>query len=148
MKPAISGHTVSLVLFTCFAFGLPLWAMQHNALSGDSVHGCSGDCYQQWKAQTGGVLVLAAAKAEADAAASPEQLGEKAYTGCIACHGAKGEGGVGPALAGQPVSDIAAKLTQYRNGETRGNQSALMWSQAAPLDDAAIENLAAYIQTL
>jgi cytochrome c553 len=39
-------------------------------------------------------------------------------------------------------------LIQYRNGETRGSQSALMWSQAAQLDDAAIENLAAYIQTL
>lgn len=144
----MSAQTISLILFACFAFGFPLWAMQQNAISGDSVHGCAGDCYEQWKQETGGVLALAAAKADADAAATPEQLGENLYVGCLACHGAKGEGGVGPALAGQKGSDLAGKLIQYRNGETLGNQSALMWSQAATLDDAAIENLAAYIQTL
>jgi len=122
--------------------------MQHNGIEGNSIHNCSGECYQQWVQQTGGIIAVAEAKAEADAAASPAQLGEQAFSGCIACHGAKGEGGIGPALAGQQASDIASMLNQYRNGETRGNQSALMWSQAAQLNDAAIENLAAYIQTL
>jgi cytochrome c553 len=144
----MSKHTLSLIMFTCFAFGLPIWAMQNNGIERDSVHSCSGECYQQWKQQTGGVLALAEAKAQADASASPAELGKQAYAGCIACHGAKGEGGIGPALTGQQVSDIASKLVQYRNGDTRGNQSALMWSQAATLDDAAIEHLAAYIQTL
>ena len=122
--------------------------MQNNGISKDSIHACSGECYQQWKQATGGVVALAAGRAAADAAASPVELGQQAYMGCIACHGAKGEGGVGPALAGQPASDIASKLIQYRNGETRGSQSALMWGQAASLDDAVIDNLAAYIQTL
>jgi len=144
----MSTNTLSLFLFACFAFGLPLWAMQHNGIEGNSIHNCSGECYQQWVQQTGGIIAVAEAKAEADAAASPAQLGEQAFSGCIACHGAKGEGGIGPALAGQQASDIASMLNQYRNGETRGNQSALMWSQAAQLNDAAIENLAAYIQTL
>jgi cytochrome c553 len=144
----MSKHTISLIIFVCFAIGLPLWGMQNNDIAGGSVHNCSGECYQQWQQQTGGVLVLAAAKAAADAAASSAELGKQAYAGCIACHGAQGEGGVGPALAGQSVSDIDSKLVQYRNGETRGSQSALMWSQAAALDDPAIENLAAYIQTL
>lgn len=141
-------ENLSLVLFACFAFGFPIWAMQNNGISTDSIHGCSGECYRQWKQDTGGVVSLTAAKTAADAAASPAELGQQAYTGCIACHGAKGEGGIGPALAGQPASDIASKLIQYRNGETRGSQSGLMWGQAASLDDAAIDNLAAYIQTL
>ena len=144
----MSTHTISLVIFACFAFGLPLWGMQHNGIGEGSIHNCSGDCYQQWQQQTGGVLALAEAKAAADAAASPAELGKQAYAGCIACHGAQGEGGVGPSVAGQAASDISAKLVQYRNGETRGKQSALMWSQAAALDDSGIENLAAYIQTL
>ena len=144
----MSKHTISLVLFACFALGLPLWGMQSNDIGEGSIHNCSGECYQQWQQQTGGVLALAEAKAAADAAASPAELGKQAYAGCIACHGAKGEGGVGPAITGQSASDIASKLVQYRNGETRGSQSALMWSQAAALDDPGIENLAAYIQTL
>lgn len=144
----MSKTTISLILFAFFAFGFPIWAMQNNAQSKDSISSCSGDCYEQWKQQTGGVLALAEAKAAADAAASPAELGQQAYVSCIACHGAKGEGGIGPALAGQQASDIATMLIQYRNGETRGGQSALMWSQAAQLDDTAIDNLAAYIQTL
>ena len=144
----MSNHTISLIIFACFAFGLPLWGMQNNGIGEGSIHNCSGECYQQWQQQSGGVLALAEAKAAADAAALPTELGQQAYVGCIACHGAKGEGGVGPSINGQSASDIASKLVQYRNGETRGNQSALMWSQAATLDDTAIENLAAYIQTL
>lgn len=94
------------------------------------------------------MVALAAAQAEARASASPEELGKQAYLGCVACHGAGGEGGVGPAVVGQSATDIAQKLVQYRNGETRGSQSALMWSQAAQLSQADIDNLAAYIGTL
>ena len=144
----MSKHSFSLLIFALFAFGLPIWAMQNNGIERDSIHNCSGECYQQWKQQTGGLLALTEAKAQADASASPAELGKQAYAGCIACHGAKGEGGIGPAVAGQSVTDITSKLIQYRNAETRGSQSALMWSQAGTLDDAAIEHLAAYIQTL
>lgn len=144
----MSKHNLSLILFICLAFGLPIWAMENNDNERDSIHTCTGECYADWQQQTGGVVALAMAKVEADAAASPEELGKQAYMGCIACHGAKGEGGVGPAVAGQSVTDITTALIQYKKGETRGNQSALMWSQAATLDDAAIEQLAAYIQTL
>jgi cytochrome c553 len=144
----MSKHSFSLLVFAFFAFGFPIWAMQKNGIERASIHSCSGTCYQQWKQQTGGLLAITEARAQADASASPAELGKQAYAGCIACHGAKGEGGIGPALTGQQASDIASKIVQYRNGETRGNQSALMWSQAATLDDAAIEYLAAYIQTL
>ena len=141
-------NSMHIVLFTCFAIGLPLWGMQTNGRDGGNVHNCSGECYQQWKEQTGGVVQVAAAAAAARAEASPEELGKQAYVGCIACHGAKGEGGVGPTLAGQAAADIATKLLQYKNGETLGSQSALMWSQAAQLSDQDIDNLAAFIEAL
>ena len=38
-------------------------------------------------------------------------------------------------------------LMQYKNGETRGEQSALMWGQAANLSTEDMENLQAYINT-
>jgi len=141
----VPSNMISLVLFACFAFGLPIWAMQANQFDGRNIHGCTGDCYDRWKEQTGGVLALAEAKAAAKASASPAELGQAAYAGCIACHGAQGEGGIGPKLAGQSATDIAEKLLQYKAGETRGAQSALMWSQAAQLSSADIDNLAAFI---
>ena len=45
------------------------------------------------------------------------------------------------------MTELADKLLQYKAGETRGAQSALMWSQAAELSAAEIDNLAAYIAT-
>ncbi|GAB5452801.1 MAG: hypothetical protein Hals2KO_31290 [Halioglobus sp.] len=135
-------------LFLGFAIGLPLWAMDNNSFDKGSVHSCYGECYEAWQQETGGVLEVAMAKAEAKAAASPEELGAAAYAGCIACHGAQGEGGIGPKLAGQSSDDIYGKLLQYKNGETVGNQSALMWGQAAMLGDDDMKNIAAFVETL
>ena len=144
----MNGTNLAIIFFTCFAFGLPLWAMQANDYDGRDINGCSGECYEQWKEETGGVVAVSAAKAAAKAEASPQELGKMAYIGCVACHGAGGEGGVGPQLAGQAMEVIADKLTRYKNGETVGAQSALMWSQAAQLGSDDIENLAAYVATL
>ena len=141
-------QNLNILLFTAFAFGLPLWAMHNNAHHQPSVHACNGPCYEQWKEETGGVLAVAEARAAARAEASPAELGEQAYAGCIACHGAGGEGGVGPRLAGQKAAAIADKLLRYKNGETIGPQSALMWSQSSPLSEQDIDNLAAFIATL
>jgi cytochrome c553 len=137
-----------MVAFFCFAVGLPLWGMSTNKHPEASVHGCYGDCYEAWKAETGGLLAVSAARAAEKAAASPEELGRQAYVGCIACHGANGEGGVGPRLAGQASADIADKLIRYQQGETLGAQSALMWSQADQLSTQDIDNIAAFIETL
>lgn len=139
---------LGIIVFFCFAMGLPLWGMQNNKFEKDSVHSCTDDCYGAWEEETGGIVALAAAQAEARATASPAELGKGIYVGCIACHGAGGEGGIGPAMSGQSAVDIASKLTQYKNGETRGNQSALMWSQAAMLSSDDIANVSAYIETL
>ena len=110
---------------------------------------CVGECYQEWKAENGGSIAdIERVKQEALAAASPEALGETYYGQCIACHGGNGEGGIGPKLAGQAISDITGKLTAYRAGEARGAQSAMMWPVAKPMTDDDIGNLAAYIGTL
>jgi len=74
--------------------------------------------------------------------------GEAKYAACGACHGAQGGGGVGPALAGQTVEYIVGRLNQYKAGEKVGNQSNLMWGQAAGLSDQDINDLAEYIATL
>ena len=60
-------------------------------------------------------------------------------------HGQAGEGGIGPKLVGS--TSIVEMLMQYKNGETRGEQSALMWGQAANLSTEDMENLQAYINT-
>ena len=88
-----------------------------------------------------------AAPVAAQVALAPADKGKQLYPVCAACHGGKGEGGIGPALAGQTSDDIIAKLAAYKAGETIGAQSALMWGQAAGLSEEDIANLAAYIST-
>ena len=88
-----------------------------------------------------------AAPAAAQVALAPADKGKRLYPACAACHGGNGEGGIGPALAGQTSDVIASKLAAYKAGETLGAQSALMWGQAAGLSEEDIANLAAYIST-
>ena len=83
--------------------------------------------------------------AVADVAALP---GEAKYAACGACHGSNGGGGVGPALAGQTVQYIVGRLNQYKAGEKVGNQSNMMWGQAAGLSETDINDLAEYITTI
>lgn len=91
------------------------------------------------------VVNIAGGTAVAAVAALP---GEAKYAACGACHGAQGGGGVGPALAGQTVEYIVGRLNQYKAGEKVGNQSNLMWGQAAGLSDQDMNDLAEYIVTL
>lgn len=108
-----------------------------------SVHSCNGECYDDWLIADNERRASLAAE---QAAASPEELGGKAYTAvCQACHGDKGQGIVGPALVGRDTAYIVEALTAYKNNQTRGTQSALMWGQAATLSQNDMENLAAYI---
>lgn len=144
----MSKNSVVLFIFFCFAVGLPLWGMQSNGFERASILSCTEDCYDGWKQETGGVLVIAAARAEAKAAASPVELGKATYAGCVACHGSGGKGGVGPALAGQTGTSIYDKLVKYKKGETVGSQSALMWSQSAMLSDDDMKNVSEYVETL
>jgi cytochrome c553 len=140
--------TITLALFALFAFALPIVGMQKNHYPKTSVHACNGACYERWKQDTGGVIAVAQAQAAARAEASPIELGKAIYAGCIACHGTGGEGGIGPMLAGQSAIAIKGKLMRYKNGETIGLKSNLMWAQASQLSTNDIANLAGFIETL
>lgn len=109
---------------------------------------CIGECYDNYIAANGTVVEQAIAQAEAAAAMNPAELGKAAYAACSACHGTAGEGGVGPQLQGRDAAFIATALTAYKNRETRGEQSAMMWTVATPLSDADINNLAAFASSL
>ena len=74
--------------------------------------------------------------------------GKAKYAMCIACHGAQGQGGVGPKLQGQKSEAVVKKLTAYKNKQQVGPQSALMWGMAGGLTPADINNIAAYTATM
>lgn len=93
-------------------------------------------------------LVAAMALVSITAQAQDAAVGKTKYASCAACHGAQGQGGAGPKLAGQPASAIEKKLTAYKNKQQVGPQSALMWGMAGALSPADIKNIAAYTATL
>lgn len=78
-------------------------------------------------------------------AAGDVNAGKGTYSACMACHGAAGEGGVGPKVAGQNAADLAEKITKYRAGEQVGPLTSMMAPMAANLSDSDIENLSAYM---
>ena len=70
----------------------------------------------------------------------------KAWASCVACHGAKGEGNLGPRLNNQSADDIISKLLAYKKGETIGPQSMLMWPVARSLTDGQIGTIGVFVQ--
>lgn len=109
---------------------------------------CVGQCYTDYLAANGNIVEQEKARAEAAASMSPAELGKTAYVPCQACHGAAGEGGIGPQLSGRDAAFVTDALGTYKASGTRGAQSALMWGVAGPLSDTDIEQLAAFINTL
>ena len=68
------------------------------------------------------------------------------WIACAACHGAQGQGGIGPKLAGQSADDIISKLLTYKRGEMVGPKSAMMYPQAKQLSDGQIGTLGVFVQ--
>ena len=94
------------------------------------------------------VFVVLLCSLSANVLAQDVVSGKIKYASCGACHGAQGQGGVGPKLAGQKAEVIVNKLTTYKNKGQIGAQSQLMWGIAAGLSPADIANIAAYTSTL
>ncbi|HID00173.1 MAG TPA: c-type cytochrome [Piscirickettsiaceae bacterium] len=67
---------------------------------------------------------------------------------CAGCHGANGEGGVGPKLIGLSAEKAKQLLTDYKAGKQLGPMTSMMAPMAAGLSDSDIDNLAAFIATL
>lgn len=65
---------------------------------------------------------------------------------CGACHGAQGQGGLGPKLAGLSADEVIDKLLAYKRGETVGPKSNMMWPQAGQLTDGQIGTLGVFVQ--
>jgi len=141
-------HSIAMMLISVLGIGGILYTTIMNAeVSGyTDVHGCWGDCYLQYTEQYGTFSEQLEAKRVAMQQETPADRGAKIYVNCNMCHGMKGEGGIGPALIGS--TSIVKMLTQYKNGETRGAQSALMWGQAANLSTQDMEDLQAYIDSM
>jgi cytochrome c553 len=117
-----------------------IWYVTADSPRQSRVLGCYGECYEKYVETHGTVveqLLAKQAEAEADEFSTIRSL----WSGCAACHGQEGTGGVGPALAGKEIADM---LKAYRAGETRGAQSVMMWSQASQLTDAEIDLLSKF----
>jgi cytochrome c oxidase subunit 2 len=91
------------------------------------------------------------AQARGDAVA-----GQASYQVCAACHGASGQGNAdlhAPKLAGQEAWYLKRQLQNYKGG-VRGTHAEDSWGQqmapmaATLVDEAALNNVIAYIQTL
>lgn len=93
-------------------------------------------------------MVVLALLCSLSATAQDAVSGKIKYTSCAACHGAQGQGGVGPKLQGQKAEVIVKKLTAYKNKQQVGPQSELMWGMAGALSSDDIKNIAAYTATL
>jgi len=70
----------------------------------------------------------------------------KPWAQCVACHGAQGQGGIGPALVGQSADDIINKLLAYKAGTPVGPQSAMMYPVAKSLTDGQIGTIGVFVQ--
>ena len=141
-------HSIAMLLVGILGIGGILYTAIINAdVSGyGDVHGCWGECYEEYTAKYGTFTEQLEAKRVAMQTETPADKGSKLYVNCNMCHGMKGEGGIGPKLVGS--TSIVKMLQQYKDGETRGPQSALMWGQAANLSTQDMENIQAYIDTL
>jgi cytochrome c553 len=119
-----------------------------------STSSCTGMCYAEYVELNGTVAEqiqeqkeIAIAKAESGIVDEFENV-RGIWTGCGACHGPDGGGGIGPKLSGQSADYISGRLISYKNKEKIGSQSAMMWGQAGMLSSADIEMLGKYIETL
>jgi len=94
------------------------------------------------------------AELNAQAVGNP-QVGQALYAVCTACHGANGEGIEAlnaPRLSGLEPWYIKRQINYYKTG-VRGDENDVIGMTMSPMaavlaDDAAINNVAAYIETL
>ena len=129
-----------IILSTIITLSGLIWYVTADSPRQPRVQGCYGECYEKYLETHGTVVEQLLAK-QAEAKADEFSAIRSLWSGCAACHGQEGTGGVGPAIAGKEIADM---LKAYRAGETRGAQSVMMWSQAGQLTDQEIELLSKF----
>jgi cytochrome c oxidase subunit 2 len=88
--------------------------------------------------------------------AGDAEAGRPLYAVCAACHGAQAEGNPAmhaPKLSGQGDWYLKRQLNYFKHGARGAHEGDIYGKQMAPMaatlaDDAAIDNVVAYIQTL
>ena len=112
----------------------------------ERVHGCYGECYEEYVRINGTAVEIEQRKQElanADEFSSIRGL----WAGCAACHGQQGQGmGAFPSLAGQSSDYIIDRLTTYKNRGQVGAMSSTMWAQAGMLSEQEIQTLGKFIE--
>tara|TARA_B100000282_G_scaffold228699_1_gene171290 strand:+ start:537 stop:983 length:447 start_codon:yes stop_codon:yes gene_type:complete len=110
------------------------------------IHGCTGECYEEY-VKTHGTVVEQLAKQTAANQADPFSSIRGLWAGCAACHGQDGQGiGAFPRLAGQSADYISERLYAYKNKEQIGPMSSTMWAQAGMLSENDINTLSEFIE--
>jgi cytochrome c oxidase subunit 2 len=95
--------------------------------------------------------------AEVLARSAPDsEAGQASFAVCSACHGAAGEGNLAlnaPNLTGLPAWYLERQILNFKHGLRGGESSDVFGTQMAPMaatlpDEAAVRNIAAYIDSL
>jgi len=101
------------------------------------------------------VLLTAAAISLAvsfgSAVAGDAAAGKAKFAVCAGCHGPTGAGNAAlnyPKLVGLEEAYVAQQLRDFKSGARSGPLAATMKAMTAPLSDADMDNLAAYVATL
>ena len=142
----IAGLVISACVAMCGLFYVTYNNLDYKGYA--STHNCTGECYEEYVRENGTLMEQMEAKAVLAAADEFSSI-KGLWAGCAACHGTEGQGmGAFPKLQGQSADYISKALVQYKNGETRGPQSVLMWGQAGMLTDQQIELISRYVETL
>lgn len=84
----------------------------------------------------------------AEMTAPDVKKGESLYATCVGCHGASGEGGVGPKLRGQSKASLISKMKGYRDGKQYGSMTSMMAPNVQGFSDKDIEKVAEYIANM
>jgi cytochrome c553 len=109
-----------------------------------SVGDCTGECYAEYVSVNGTPAQIEERK-QAAAQQDPFSSVRSLWSGCAACHGAQGQGGIGPQLTNQTTDYLVTALQEYKQGKQRGPQSAMMWGQAAGLSQKDMDTIAELI---
>ena len=134
---------VGCAVFAVFFAGVIYPELEYKGYSRN--HTCTGQCYADYVAEYGTAVEILQAKQEL-AAGDPFSNIRSLWAGCAACHGAQGQGGVGPMLAGQSSIDIVGKLTTYKTRGQVGPMSEMMWGQAENLSDDDIQTIGDFVE--
>lgn len=140
----MKGYIITIVLFMTGTIAMAYNNLDYKGY--DRVHGCYGECYEEYVRLNGTAVEIEQRKQELANADKFSSI-RGVWGGCAACHGDQGQGmGAFPALAGRDADYIITALQAYKARETRGPQSALMWGQASVLSEGDIGTIGVFVQ--